>query len=158
MSWLPVVAERTRERVCREFDNLGPEACIAEITEDLRRNNPELLHMASRCAADLGAQAMVGFGMFYRLLVTEAQAWRFRALPRVTPETRERVARQIGEKGTAAFTREALADLERTNPELLQMAHSFSSRQGDYLAAMQGFALLHASLLAQAAADGATLH
>jgi hypothetical protein len=160
MSWLPLVAEHTRERVSREFDNLGPEACVAEITENLRRTNPEILDMAARCAADVGdtTALMVGFGMFYRLLVAESQLLRFEALPRVTAETRDRIVQQIAEKGAKDFTEEALAELERTNPELLQMAHHFSSRQKDYLATMQGFALLYASLLAQAAADGATLH
>ena len=162
MSWLPRVDERTRERVSREFDNLGPEACIAEILDELRRNNPEVLDMASRCAADLGdpAQLMVGFGMFYRLLAAEARALRFEVLPRVSAQTRGRVARTIDEKGVEAFTRDAIAELERSNPELLQMAHSFASRQAgaNYLAAMQGFALLHACLLAQVADDAATVH
>jgi hypothetical protein len=156
MSWLPRVAELVRERVSREFDQLGPQACIAEITEDLRRNNPEFLHMAKRCAADLGAEVMTGFGMFYRLLA--AQARDSLALPRVTPQTRERLVREIDEKGAETFTREAIAELERSNPELLQMAHGFASRRKDYLATMQGFALLYASLAAQAAADRATLH
>lgn len=160
MSWLPLVAEHTRERVSREFDNLGPEACIAEITEDLRRTNPEILDMAARCAADVGDPAglMVGFCMFYRLLVAESRLLRFEALPRVTAETRDRIVQEIDGKGARAFTEDALAELERGNPELLQMAHHFSSRQRDYLGTMQGFALLYASLLAQAAADAATLH
>src|SRR5688572_98814 len=59
MSWLPRVGERTRERVSREFDNLGPDACIAEILDELRRSNPEVLDMASRCAADLGDAAQL---------------------------------------------------------------------------------------------------
>jgi hypothetical protein len=160
MSWLPRVGERTRERVSREFDNLGPDACVAEVLDELRRGNPELLDMASRCAADLGdpARLMGGFAMFYRLLVAEARLLRFESLPRVSAETRERVARQIDEQGAEAFTHEAVAGLERTNPELLRMAHVFSSQQKNYLATMQGFALLYTSLLAQAAADRTTLH
>ena len=160
MSWLPRVAERTRERISREFDNLGPDACIAEALDDLRRSNPEVLDMASRCAADLGdpARLMGGFAMFYRLLVAETRLLRFESLPRVSAETRERVARQIDEQGAGAFTHEAIAGLERTNPELLRMAHVFSSQQTNYLATMQGFALLYTSLLAQAAADRTTLH
>ena len=47
MSALPRVAESTREQIAREFDDLGPDACIAEISEHLRDNNPEWLYMAS---------------------------------------------------------------------------------------------------------------
>jgi hypothetical protein len=158
MSWLPQVAEQTRERVSREFDNLGPEACVAEITEELRRNNPEVLQMARKCAADLGAEVMIGLGMFYRLLVVQAKTLRFETLPRVTPQTRDGVAHAIDHKGMEAFTNEAVAELQRTNPELLQMAHHFACRRKDYLATMQGFALVYAALATQAAADAATLH
>jgi hypothetical protein len=157
MSWLPRVAEHTRERVSREFDNLGPEACVAEITEELRANNPEVLDMAKRCARDIGspAEVMAGFGMFYRILVVQSAA--AFALPCVTPHTRERILGQIDAGGSEAFTHDALAELERTNPELLQMAHFFASRQKDYLGMMQGFALIHACLAAQAVADRANL-
>ena len=80
MSSLPRIAEYTRERIAREFDSLGPDACLEEILLDLRQNNPELLDMASKCAADVGnpSSIMVGFGMFYRLLVAEASAGRAR--------------------------------------------------------------------------------
>ena len=54
MSVLPRVTEHTRERISREFDDLGPEACMAEIRADLQRHNPELLDMASRWAGDGG--------------------------------------------------------------------------------------------------------
>jgi hypothetical protein len=50
---------------------------------------------------------------------------------------------------------EIIEDLERTDPELLQMAHSFAERQGNYLALMQGFALLYKSLVVQSVADRA---
>ena len=158
MSWLPLVAEHTRERVCREFDNLGPEACVAETTAELARDNPEILDMARRSAADLGAETMIGFAMFYRLLVAQSRFLKFAALPRVSQEVRARIARRIDERGTADFTRDALAELARDNPELLQMAHHFASRQNNYLATMQAFALLYAALAAQAAAYSATLH
>jgi hypothetical protein len=171
MSWLPRVAEHTRERICREFDNLGPDACVAEIAQDLRANNPELLDMATKCARDVGnpAEIMVGFGMFYRLLVAQssaavppaAQAPEGRALdalPRVSPQTRDRAVKEIEQQGAEAFTRRSIEELERSNPELLAMAHNFSARHKDYLGAMQGFALLYACLAAQAAADRASLH
>jgi hypothetical protein len=171
MSWLPRVAEQTRERISREFDNLGPDACLAEISRDLSANNPELLDMATKCARDVGnpAQIMVGFGMFYRLLVAQSstalappspagEARQLDPLPRVTPQTRERIVKQIDQQGAETFTRQSLEELERSNPELWQMAHNFSSRHKDYLGTLQGFALLYACLVAQAAADRVAFH
>ena len=166
MSSLPRIAEYTRERIAREFDSLGPDACLEEILLDLRQNNPELLDMASKCAADVGnpSSILVGFGMFYRLLVAEASAGRARLphageglqvnfLPRVTPETRDIIVEQIEQVGSKAFTQTYLDHLEQNNPELLRMAHGFATRHEDYLGTMQGFILLYASLIAQAEAD-----
>jgi hypothetical protein len=65
---------------------------------------------------------------------------------------------QIDEQGPDAFTRSAVKSMERDNPELLQFAHGFASRQADYLRTMQGFALLYASLVAQSVADRGRLH
>jgi hypothetical protein len=62
-------------------------------------------------------------------------------VPRVTVKTRALFVAEIDEKGTDAFTMEAIDELEKTNPELLQMAHNFASTLGNYLHAMQGFAL-----------------
>jgi len=158
LSSLPRVTEATRERISREFDNLGPDACVSEIAAAMRRHNPELLDMAQRCAADLGAaqDLMAGFAMFYRLLAAEAAT--DLALPRVTPQTRGRIVQEIEQKGSEAFTHAALEQMERGNPELLQMAHGFATRQKHYLAMMQGLALVYASLVAQAADDRAVLH
>ena len=152
------MTEVTRERISREFDNLGPGACVTDIAAAMRRHNPELLDMAQRCAADLGAEQepMVGLAMFYRLLVAETAAEL--ALPRVSRATRDAVVREIDDKGTEGFTFEALDEMERANPELLQMAHGFASRQRSYLGMMQGFALLYAALAAQSAADRAGMH
>lgn len=159
MSWVPRVAESTRERVCREFDNLGPEACVTETSDYLRQHNPEILDMAVKCARDIGGpeQTMVGFTMFYRLLVVQLPAASAGShgdvLPRVTPQVRDRIASEIAAQGAEAFTRRTLEHLTQHNPELLQMAHQFAARQRDYLGTMQGFALLYASLVAQADAD-----
>jgi hypothetical protein len=152
------VTEATRERVSREFDHFGPEVWVAEIAIAMRHHNPELLDMAQRCAADLGAagEPMVGLAMFHRLLV--AQATTELALPRVSAETRDAVVRDIDAKGPDRFTREALDEMQRENPELLQMAHGFASRQRSYLGMMQGFALLYAALAAQAATDRSGMH
>jgi hypothetical protein len=164
MSSLPRVTELTREFVSRQFDDLGPEACLAEITECLTRENPEFLEMARRCAADVGdaPRIMVGFGMFYQLLIAASADAAgkpvMHALPSVTAMTRDALVREIDETGSEAFTLRAIADLERTNPELMQMAHGFASRQRDYLRVMQGFALLYRSLEAQSAADRRYLH
>jgi hypothetical protein len=158
LSSLPRISESTRERISREFDNLGPDACVAEITLGMRRNNPELLDMARRCAADIGDpdEIMVGFAMFYRLLAAEAAT--DLGLPRVTSDTRGRIVQEIEQKGSEAFTYQGLAQMERGNPELLQMAHRFAARQKHYLAMMQGLVLLYACLVAQAADDRAVLH
>jgi hypothetical protein len=164
MSLLPRVTEKARELVAREFDARGPDACTAEVIEHLEQYNPELLDMAVKCAADLenSAKVMVGFCMFYRLLVGQLPqvpgARVLTPLPRVTAQTRAQLVAEIDEKGSEAFTREALAELEESNPELLQMAHSFASGLGDYLHAMQGFALMNKSLLIQSTAERARLH
>jgi hypothetical protein len=163
MSYLPRVTELTREFVSRQFDALGPEACLADITECLRKENPELLDMARKCAADVGdaPKIMVGFGMFYQLLVsawTGADRKAQHTLPRVTAETRDALVREIDQDGTEAFTFRAIEDLERKNPELMQMAHGFASRHEDYLRVMQGFALLYRSLDRQATTDRKHMH
>ena len=164
MRSLPRVTEKAREQVAREFDARGPDACMAEIIRHLERHNPELLDMAARCAADLGnsEKAVVGFGIFYRLLVGQfppaAGAADLGPLPRVGARTRARMVAEIDEKGAAGFTRDAIAELEQSNPELLQMAHIFASGLGDYLRAMQGFALLYRSLLVQSAEERSRLH
>jgi hypothetical protein len=71
MTAVPRVAEQTREKVSREFDDAGPGACVARICETLRNENPELLDMATKWARDIGVpdQLMVGPCMFYRLLM-----------------------------------------------------------------------------------------
>ena len=60
--------------------------------------------MAARWAADLGnvEKAMVGFGMFYRLLVPIPSATGILTpLPRVSEETRPHLVGEIDEKGPA---------------------------------------------------------
>ncbi|MDB6091902.1 MAG: hypothetical protein JWN85_4686 [Gammaproteobacteria bacterium] len=171
MSSLPRVGGLTRERIAREFDDRGPEVCRTEITLDLEANNPELLDMASRCARDVGdfTRIMTGFCMFYRLLTAEARAalgpsanrgdrQQLSLLPRVAPATRADIVKRIDSIGSQEFTREAITELERNNPELLLMAHHFAEDQADYGGVIQGFALLYASLLAQAAQERGILH
>jgi len=166
MSLLPRVTEQTRERVARQFDDLGPRSCVQEIIADLRNNNPELLDMAEKCSGDVGdpERIIVGFCMFYRLLSTQSQIGpaeserEISTLPRVSAQTRELVVREIDAKGAEAFTVEYIGQLERDNPELLQMAHNFASRQAQYLRIMQGIALLWASLVAQLRIDRTYMH
>jgi hypothetical protein len=52
MSLLPRVSELTRERVHRQMDDLGPAACTEENLDRPRHENPELLQIARKCAAD----------------------------------------------------------------------------------------------------------
>ena len=95
MSFLPRVTDLNREFVARQFDDLGPDACMAEITERLGRENPEMLDMVRRCASDIGdgPAIMVGFGMFYQLLLSAAADAHGKealyVLPRVSPSTRD---------------------------------------------------------------------
>src|ERR1700722_16837389 len=125
MSVLPRVTERIREQISREFDDLGPETCMAEIKADLSQHNPELLDMASRWAGESGEAAsfMTAFGMFYKLLAAEALALAplgagmLTALPRVSGEVRGAIVERIGRTGGEHFTREAIDNLEAVNPE-----------------------------------------
>ena len=164
MTFLPHVTEKARELVAREFDARGPDICMAEVVEHLEQHNPELLDMAAKCAVDLGnpTKVMVGFSMFYRLLIGHfpaiASARMLVPVPRVTAETRALLVAEIDKKGPDAFTMEAIGELEKTNPELLQMAHNFASGLGNYLRAMQGFALLYKSLLIQSKLERTSLH
>jgi hypothetical protein len=161
MSLLPRVTERGRELLAREFDTRGPDACMAEIIEHLEQHNPELLDMAAKCAGDLGnpAKAMLGFSMFYRLLIPASPGIGVPTpLPRVSEETRALLVAEIDEKGPEDFTMEAIAELEGSNPELLQMAHNFASGLENYLHGMQGFALLYRSLGIQSTVERARLH
>src|ERR1700730_6370362 len=171
MSALPRAAESTREQIAREFDDVGPDACVAEISAYLREHNPEWLWMAAKCAGDVGdpPRIMSGFCMFYRLLIAQAAPSHpitmesgapaeLAPLPRVTVATRAAIVAKIDQSGSEAFIREALQELEGGNPELLQMAHYFASAQDNYLGVMQGFALLYTALLIQAEADRLSIH
>lgn len=171
MATLPRVDSTTWERVSREFDDRGPEVCRTEIIRKLEMDNPEILDMAMRCARDVGDSdhIMNGFCIFYRLLDAEASAglnaselrvvhYTTSVLPRVSPMTRARVADRIKRVGSAAFTRDTITALERDNPELLRMGHSFAENQSDYGGVIQGFALMYACLLAEAALRRAALH
>jgi hypothetical protein len=171
MSTLPRVAEFTREQITREFDDLGPDACVAEISAHLRNNNPEWLYMAAKCAGDVGdaQRIMAGFCMFYRLLIAQAAPSHpltiepgapieLNPLPRVTVATRAAIVAEIDKSGAERFINDALQELERGNPELLQMAHYFASAVENYLGVMQGFALLYTALLMQSWADRLAVH
>jgi hypothetical protein len=161
MSLLPRVTEKARELLAREFDARGPDVCMVEIVQHLEQHNPELLDIAAKWAADLGnpAKAMLGFGMFYRLLIpTPPGTGMLSPLPRVSEETRALLVREIDEKGPGDFTLDVLRELEERNPELLQMAHNFASSLGNYLQAMQGFALVYKALVMQSRAERARLH
>jgi hypothetical protein len=164
MSWLPRVSAATRERVAREFDDLGPAACTAEVVATLAANNPELLDIAAKWARDVGPaeKTMAAFAMFCRLLIRESASLdggaELHPLPRLAPETRDLIVRSIDEQGVETFTLQAVSQLEEANPELLQMAHAFAARHDDYLSLMQGFALIYQSLAMQLSADRRRSH
>ena len=71
---MPRVAESTREQIAREFDDLGPDVYVAEISAHVREHNPEWPYMAAKCASDVGnpQRIMGGFCMLYRLLIAQA--------------------------------------------------------------------------------------
>ncbi|HTJ58877.1 MAG TPA: hypothetical protein VL418_15130 [Devosiaceae bacterium] len=164
MTLLPRVIELTRERLAREFDDIGPCALSAQAATLLDAENPELLDIARRCARDTGEadEVMVGFGAFYRLLILEARTISthpaFAALPKVSPESRDALVHQIDAKGPERFTAEALDHMHQHNPELLQMAHNFASRFSTYPEVMQGFCLIYKALVIQSVADRRSLH
>src|SRR3954468_418756 len=79
-------------------------------------------------------------------------------LPRVSPETRDLLVREIDETGTETFTVAGIHDLEANNPELLQLAHGFASAHGDYLGVMQAFALVYKALASEAARERSRIH
>ena len=164
MNLLPRVTALTRQRISREFDDRGSEACMVEIIKHLKQHNPEFLDMAVKCATDIGDphRMLTGFGMFYWLLVAQSpvstHAPTLNPLPRVTPEIRHELVRQIDEQGSEAFIMQAIEDLEQGNPELLQMAHSFASSSREFLDSIQGFALLYKSLISQSVSDRRHLH
>ena len=157
MATLPLVSERHWERVARDFDDVGPEACVAEIVEELRAENPHYLAIARRCARDAGdeAGAFTGFATFYRILGLDARE-RGRAVPRITAQTLDVIDTLIEEFGEEQLMVLATEMLCEENPSLAQMADSFASRQQDYLTVMQGFVLLYKCLSVQAMIDGLT--
>ena len=158
-TFVPRVSELTHERISREFDDLGPRACRDEISALLADENPEILDMMTRCADDISAtDVMTGFAMFYRLLVAEARLVRGLALPRVTAETRAQIVDEITKYGESQFTLAACDQLQRDNPELLQMAEMFASRHQDYLAMMQGFCLVYRTLTLQSTLEYGSVH
>lgn len=171
MSTLPRVAESTRERVAREFDEFGPDECIADITAHLRESNPEWLYMAAKCAGDFADPKRIlgGFCMFYRLLIAQISPDRplsqapgmpalLNPLPRVTEQSRAAILAAIDSRSPASFVNDAIQQLESGNPELLQMAHFFAAAQANYSRTMQGFALLYAALAIQANTDRLSVH
>ena len=164
MTFFSPISVTTRERIAREFDERGPDACLAEVVEDLRRNNPRLLGIARSCAASLDDQPriMLGFAMFYRLLIAPSVPAVGKPdvspLPCVTHETCDIMVDEIDSDGTEAFTMRIIQDLEDNNPELLQMAHNFASRQLDYLGVIQGLALFYKSIVEESRAVRSRRH
>jgi hypothetical protein len=138
MSSVPRVSITTRERVSREFDELGPSASTQHIINLLERFDPELLDIISKAARDISGspKILTGFAFFVRLLILETGSAHqglhaTYSLPRITPETRELLVKKIDAQGTEAFLKQGIEELERNNPELLQVAHHFASAQRD---------------------------
>jgi len=100
--------------------------------------------------------------MFYRLLTAEVPAPRggsgLSPLPRVSDDARMMVIQRIDIEGAERFSLHAIEEMEQSNPELLQMAHSFAADRPDYAQVMRGFALLYAALQAQSDIDRLSAH
>jgi hypothetical protein len=64
VSLLSLATPTTRERLARELDDRGPEACVTEVINDLKQHDPEFLDMAVKCARSRGdySRVMQGFG------------------------------------------------------------------------------------------------
>jgi hypothetical protein len=137
---------------------------MIEVINDLRQQNPEVLDTAIKCARSHGdyTRVMQGFGMFYRLIlapsVPDSGGTLLNPLPRVTPQTRDLIVAQFDELGPEVFTTNGIEELEKQNPQLLQMAHSFASAQPSYPTVMQGLVLVYKAFADQAAADRTLLH
>jgi hypothetical protein len=79
-------------------------------------------------------------------------------MPRVTRETRERIAEEIEDTGPKAFTLAVIKELEKDNPELLEMTYTFAKNRDDFLETILGFAVFYRLLKAQSAAEATRLH
>ena len=51
--YVEVLFKTSDTPLSREFDDVGPDACVAEISAHLREHNPEWLYVAVKCAGDV---------------------------------------------------------------------------------------------------------
>lgn len=105
--------------MARDFDDVGLDACISEIFDELLAHIPHYLGMALRSGRAVeGPEGMfAGFAMFYRMLSFYA-CERGSVLPRITPETRDAIAALAGKCGDAQFVMLA-TDILRAEKSLL---------------------------------------
>ena len=73
-------------------------------------------------------------------------------LPRVTPLTRERVAREFDDRGPEVCRTEIALDLEANNPEILDMATRCARDVGEFTRVMTGFCMFYRLLTHEARA------
>jgi len=118
MSLLPRVTQRARELLAREFDTRGPMRALAEIIDILNGTIPSSGHGSQTWAADLGnsEKAMLGFSMFYRLLIPASSAEMSRPRSFALAKNACAAGWEIDEKGPEDFTMEAIAELEESIP------------------------------------------
>jgi len=72
------------------------------------------------------------------------------SLPRVGGLTRERLARELDDRGPEVCRTEITLDLEANNPELLDMAARCARDIGDFTRLMTGFCIFYRLLTAEA--------
>ena len=166
MSVLPRVTELTRERISREFDDLGPDACMAEIEADLREHNPELLDMASRWAAGERRSEQPHDGIRHVLQAAGRGSARLRlrlqaafTCCRAFPS---RSATPSSSASTAPMARRSRTRRSTISKPAIPNSCRWLTdmRRGDRTMrrTMQGFALLHEALLIQSRRDQASRH
>jgi hypothetical protein len=100
--------------------------------------------------------------MFYRLIThpwppADAPST-LSPLPRVTPETRDRLVAAIERDGSEAFILGIIVQLERQNPDLLRALHSLASQLPDAFKLTQGLALFYQAVAMEAAGGRAASH
>src|ERR1700753_3706639 len=72
-----------------------------------------------------------------------------RPLPRVDAVMRERIAREVDDRGPEVCRAEIIADLEANNPELLDIATRCARDVGDFIRVMTGFCMFYRLLYAE---------
>src|ERR1700753_1670446 len=80
-----------------------------------------------------------------------------RPLPRVDAVMRERIAREVDDRGPEVCRAEIIADLEANNPEVLDIATRCARDVGDFIRIMTGFCIFYRLLYVEAQVNRVTV-